>query len=371
MCVVSYLEYLMGTVGAYNKAVKQKLLDMIVQRGIATLEDNASLLQEEVCLGPIPQDLRLMECLKHSTRAVKVAELFDYIKSYRYSVVMRVGESLKDEKVSELLSAGIVTKFDEKNIADHDALGTATEMPPSICYVEDANEYRFKLCFKIDKYDTEGNAIYRKFPVLIVVHRSSDLAEIRYDSIPSYISNNDLYYLTCINNAMGWIESILKLSITDKDAPSKRMHYIVEHREMLRTAGEAIISGQGMKFGNGSSADLFVGTSESGVLPLIGELRQFLLDNEDAFKEVPELQKALEDFLSEKEQDSDWPWLSLRLTYRGKKIEIKYTTEMYGMGMCRIMFIENTKYDAEAMSYAIKYITENNSDHPAIETVDT
>ena len=52
-----------------------------------------------------------------------------------------------------------------------------------------------------------------------------------------------------------------------------------------------------------------------------------------------------------------------------KKIEIKYTTEMYGMGMCRIMFIENTKYDAEAMSYAIKYITESNSDHPAVKAV--
>lgn len=365
-----YLDYLMGTVGAYNKAVKQKLLDMIVQRGIATLEDSATLLGEDVCLGTIPQDLRLIECLSKSARATKIAELFEYVKSYRYSVVMRVAEQIQPERVLELSSAGVVKEFKDDTTDCYDALGTTTEMPSSICYVTDANEYRFKLCFKIDKFDAEGNAINRKFSVLVVAHKASDLIEIRYDSIPSYINNNDLFYLTCINNAIGWIQNTLKLSITDKDAPSERMHFIVENRETLRTNGEAIISGQGMKFGNGSSADLFVGTSESGVLPLIGELRQFLSDNEEPFKKVPELQKALEDFLSEKEQDSDWPWLSLRLTYRGKKIEIKYTTEMYGMGMCRIMFIENTKYDAEAMSYAIKYITENNSDHPAVAPVD-
>lgn len=365
-----YLDYLLGTVGAYNKAVKQKLLDMIISRGIATLEESPTLLCEEVCLGGIPQDIRLAECLKKSEHAVKVAEYFDYIKSYRYSVVMKVAAPLKENKVAELTASGILKEFQEDNTDCYDVLGTQTELPSTVCYVNDANEYRFKICFKIEKFDTDGNVINRKFSVLIVAHKSTGLIEIRYDSIPSYIRNNDMFYLICINKALGWIQNTLNLSITDKDAPSERMRYIVENREILRSTGEAIISGQGMKFGNGSSADLFVGTSESGVLPLVGELRQFLSDNEEAFREVPELQKALEDFLSEKEQDSDLPWLSLRLTYRGKKIEIKYTTEMYGMGMCRIMFIENTKYDAEAMSYAIKYITENNSNHPAIEPAD-
>lgn len=365
-----YFDYLVGTVGAYNKTVKQKLLEMIISKGIATLESSPTLLKEDILLGPIPKDLQVIECLNESSRAVKIAEFFEYVKSYRYSVAMKLAEPLKAERISELSSDDKIREFKDDDIECHDELGTLAEMPSSVYYVHISDEYRFKLCFKLDRYDAEGNVINRKFSVLVVVHDCSDLIEVRYDSIPSYMSNSDVFYITHINRAIGWIQNILRLSIVDKDAPSERIHYIVENRESLRAAGEAIISGQGMKFGNGSSADLFVGTSESGVLPLIGELRQFLADNEDSFKEVPELQKALEDFLSEKEQDSDWPWLSLRLTYRGKKIEIKYTTEMYGMGMCRIMFIENAKYDAEAMSYAIKYITENNSDHPAIESAD-
>ncbi|MGI6184377.1 MAG: hypothetical protein ACOYIH_09765 [Candidatus Fimadaptatus sp.] len=367
--MASYLEYLMGTVGAYNKNVKQKLLDIMGERRIVTFENGPTLFNEEVCLGLIPQDLRLAECLKKSARAVKVAEFFEYAKSYRYSVVMKVAEPIDDVKVKELSSAGQVSEFNEEAIDCHDNLVTETGIPSKVYYVMEQNEYRFKLCFEINKYDSEGNVINRKFPVLVVAHKTPNLVEIRYDSMPSYIGNNDVFYLTCINKAIVWIENTLKLSITDKDAPSERIRYIVQNREALHSNGEVTIIGQGMKFGNGSSADLFVGSSESGVLPLIGELRQFLSDNEDSFKEVPELQRALENFLLEKERDSDWPWLSLRLCYLRKKIEIKYTTEMYGMGMCRIMFIENTKYDAEAMSYAIKYITEGNSDHPAVKAV--
>lgn len=364
-----YIEYLIGTVEAYNKNVKQKLLDIMIQRRIATVENSPTLFNEEVCLGLIPQDIRLSECLKKSARAVKVAEFFEYVKSYRYSVVMKVAEPIDDVKVKELSSAGLVSEFNEEAIECNDTLVTETEIPSETYYVNEYNEYRFKLCFKINKYDSDGNAINRKFPVLVVAHKTSNVIEVRYDSTPSNIGNNDVFYLTCINKAIAWTENTLKLSITDKDAPSERIRYIVENREALRSIGEVTIIGQGMKFGNGSSADLFVGSSESGVLPLIGELRQFLSDNEESFKEVPKLQKALENFLLEKERDSEWPWLSLRLYYLRKKIEIKYTTEMYGMGMCRIMFIENTKYDAEAMSYAIKYITESNSDHPAVKAV--
>lgn len=368
--MAAYFEYLLGTVKSYNKSVKQKLLDMIITRGIATRGDSVTLLGEDVCLRNIPQELRLLECLNQSPRAVKVAEFFEYTKSYRYSVVMRVDEPLKDETIAALAATGQLCEFKDEDTAHNDELGSLTEMPSKIFYTNHADEYRFKLCFKIDRYDSEGNAVKRKFSVLVVVHKESNLVEIRYDSLPSYIGNNDMFYLTCINNVTAWIGHMLKLNIVDKDAPSERIRYIVVNRERLLADGEAIIIGQGMKFGNGSSADLFVGTSESGVLPLIGELRQFLSDHEEAFKEVPELQQELQNFLSEKEQDSDWPWLSLRLNYQNKNIELKYTTELYGMGMCRIMFIENTKYDAEAMSYAIKYITKNNSDHPAIEPAD-
>ena len=366
-----YHDYLIGTVESYNKATKKKLLDMIVSKGIATIEDSPSLLCEDVCLGQIPPESRLVHCLNKSPRAVKVIEQFEFLKSYRYAILMKTSTTLDSVKVDELKDKGVITEFVETCTDMHDELGTMLEMPSKVSFTSSDNEYCFKLCFKIDKFDNDGNAISRKFSVLIVAHKQTPLIEIRYDTIFGYMAGGkEVLYLTYINNANKWIEDTLGFSVVDKDAPGKRMHYIVENREKLRANDEAIIIGQGMRFGNGSSADLFLGTSESGVLPLIGELRQFLSDNEEAFRQAPELQKALEDFLEEKEHDSDWPWLSLRLKYHGKNIEIKYTAEKYCKGMCRIMFNENAQYDAEAMSYAIKYITEDNSDNPAIGIAD-
>lgn len=123
-----YLDYLMGTVGAYNKAVKQKLLDMIVRRGIATLEDSATLLGEDVCLDTIPQDLRLIECLSKSARATKIAELFEYVKSearleeeinYNWAYKWFCGLGLTEKAPDAgTISQNRIRRFRDNNIAE-------------------------------------------------------------------------------------------------------------------------------------------------------------------------------------------------------------------------------------------------------------
>ena len=66
-----------------------------------------------------------------------------------------------------------------------------------------------------------------------------------------------------------------------------------------------------MKLANGGNAQLEVGNNQEYVLPLIGELRSLLNENQNELDKVPEFRDALDQFMFEMEEMSDYPWIEL------------------------------------------------------------
>ena len=62
---------------------------------------------------------------------------------------------------------------------------------------------------------------------------------------------------------------------------------------------------------NGGKAQLTVGNNEEYVLPIIGELKNIMNELEDELSKSIRIKDALEQFIYEKEETTDYPWIEV------------------------------------------------------------
>lgn len=121
---------------------------------------------------------------------------------------------------------------------------------------------------------------------------------------------------------------------------------------------------QYMNMKNGSKAELNVGNNEEYVLPIIGELKNIMNDLKEELDKNLKIKDALEQFIYEKEETTDYPWIEIlflnkeRIKTRNNHVKFvfnymnkKYTLITY--------YYNDTLIGMERMNDVTSFIGEN------------
>lgn len=105
---------------------------------------------------------------------------------------------------------------------------------------------------------------------------------------------------------------------------------LVEVLEKFKEEGEGLsypkASAQKMVLSTGSQAILDSADAEEILLPILGELKILITDNQLLFDQAPEIQRLLEDFIRETEIEAELPWMTFTWDnkVKSKKVQVKF-----------------------------------------------
>ena len=120
-----------------------------------------------------------------------------------------------------------------------------------------------------------------------------------------------------------------------------------------------IVSEQHMEMASGSEATVSIGKNEARQLPFISEIKSIMEIYSKELESVPELKKALDDFLYEKEELSTYPWITF--LFEEKRFEVKITMDYNGMGIDLLQHYSSSRQEnvgRERMEHVTNYIIE-------------
>ncbi|TQQ85327.1 hypothetical protein EXD82_02735 [Peptacetobacter hominis] len=346
----NYLEYLEKTVMSYSDKVKNFLVKEMMKQGIATKGSNLS---GQLCIeGMEAIDIsekttseRLNICINQSKRAGYLLEKWEFVKDYKYSVIFTCDKFLKVlEKVEKIKPLG--------DLYENDYLETSFVEP--VAYeMDDYYFLKFNLAYSAIHPLTQEEFLI-KYPFLVVFHKKHKLVEFRFDVLKKVFlseSKGQNIYATLISEALCYLESNFDCYLKPLDLDF--MISVCKNDENVK------LIAQYMKLPSGGNAQLEVGNNQEYILPFIGELRALLNDYQEDLKEVPEFRDAMEQFLFEMEEMSDYPWIELlwenEIKTRSNHIKLvsNYMNESYYLIQ---YYYSNVLTGMERMNDVIEYI---------------
>jgi len=161
-------------------------------------------------------------------------------------------------------------------------------------------------------------------------------------------------YTYMIDTVVKYIQDIFQCTLEGLD-----LNYMIG---VTKRNEDVKLIAQYMKFPTGQNAQLEVGNNQEYMLPLIGELQSILLDHKEDLMKVPELKDTLEQFLFEKEEMSDYPWIEVlwENEIKTRSIHVKFVFTYMGKAYGQIQhYYSNVLTGMERMNYVVEYIASN------------
>lgn len=89
--------------------------------------------------------------------------------------------------------------------------------------------------------------------------------------------------------------------------------------------------GQKMVLRSGAAATLVSSETDSVILPILGELKQLMKENDEMFSSSPEIKDLLETFVKDTEVWAEFPWVTLiwnhNHKYKNRRIQVKFVLD--------------------------------------------
>ena len=218
---------------------------------------------------------------------------------------------------------------------------------PTVRFYED-NLY-LKFLIKLKATDTEGNQSKCRYPIIVIIYSKSDIIEVRFDSMGSMYYRDKFRY---VYETIAWLRNNLETNIKLLDLRDVA-YFIRENGKDNRV----VLAAQDMRMANGGKATVDVGNDDTNVLPFIGELKVLLEEYKEEFDKAPIIKDALEEFIYNKENLSDFPWIKFR--FEDRDIEVKIT---FDYGKRKISLLQHYQSQLvknvgkERMDYVTSYL---------------
>lgn len=171
----------------------------------------------------------------------------------------------------------------------------------------------------------QNNIAIRKERVqsaLIKLHEVDDelFIEVSIDSIQSYYRNNEgtTFYIGVIDKIINWLNTKLLL-VTQPVSLNFTINKIRKAEE-----SDFIVYAQLMNTNNGAKATLDSASSTTIILPILGEIKELLENNKNLFSNANEGYSLLEEYITELENESDLPWVTLKNKDKGVLIKFLF-----------------------------------------------
>ena len=121
---------------------------------------------------------------------------------------------------------------------------------------------------------------------------------------------------------------------------------------------------QYMKTPGGGKAQIEVGNNQEYMLPVIGGLKALMLEKKDELEKVPSVREALEQFMFEIEEMSDYPWIELLWEdeIKTRSNHVKFIFDYMGQEYCLLQYYYSNLIGMERMNNVVKYIINHRED---------
>ena len=350
----SYINYIKYTLTTYNKSNKKALLKLFEKKNIAQKKDSQTNLFENdmIQIDYSNIDESIFECIDKSKQAIDEYDKFQFTRSYKYSVICTVSD------FEQLLQEGL--KISEYQ-SDLEEINLYDELKNPIKYKDP--EYLIILFNK--KYEAihpqTGDELFLHYPVLVVLHKNLNLVEIRFDTVKRLFTGGDrdqTIYIRLVDDVLKYFEENYAINLNPID-----LDFMLELVKKDENEDIKLIS-QYMNLATGGKAQLAVGNNEEYVLPIIGELKNIINDLKEELDKNVKIKDALEQFIFEKEETTDYPWIEvLFLNKEGIKTRnnhVKFTFDYMNKKYSLITYYYNDALiGMERMNDVTRFIGEN------------
>lgn len=266
---------------------------------------------------------------------------FEYRRQYRHFCYFKCSE-IPSTKLEELVENGVVHLFNKNGKTLIDSYDK-----PSLYIVDNLVYFKFS-----ERLNNEtGNQI--KFTIICVLDKEHNIIELRFDRVGIAYKNSYNFYRDKINTILDYLRKNLTVEIKNIDFKS-----VIDY---IRTEKDNIsIYAQRMQR-NGTTAYLEAYDDGEGVMPILGELGNFIEENKELFDtdiNTNLIRDKLVAFIKEIEVKSDMPMVKVKLD--DKDIKFGITHNYKGMEYSLFMFYGELLGDKEMMGYVRNYLIECN-----------
>ncbi len=330
----------------YPAYLKKELLKQVVNDGLVinNKKKNNQLSLKFADIVDVSEFETLDEKINNILNAENVLqyiEEFEYKRQYRHFCYFKCSE-IPPTKLEELVENSIVHLFDKKGETLIDSYDKPT------LYIVDNSVY---LKFSEHLNNETGNVI--KFTVICLLDREHNVIELRFDRVGIAYKNSYNFYRDKINGILEYLKTNLTVEIDNFDFKAV-IDYIKSEKDDIS------IYAQRMQR-NGTTAYLEAYDDGDGVMPILGELGNFIEENKVLFDtdiNTNLIRDKLSTFIKEIEVKSDMPMVKVKLD--DKDIKFGITHNYKGMEYSLFMFYGELLGDKEMMDYVRNYLVESN-----------
>lgn len=272
-------------------------------------------------------------------KILKYIEEFAYQRQYRHFCYFKFSD-IPSSRIEELVRDGAVKIFDKSGTELVDEYDK-----PTLYISDDLIYFKFLQCL------SGGDKDNINFQVICVLDEQNKILELRFDRVGIAYKNSYNFYREKIEETLGKLQSLLDIKITDIDFKAV-VDYIKINKEDVTIYAQRLQR-------NGTTAYLEAYDDGDNVMPILGELGNFIDDNSVLF-EMNEstvlIRKKLLEFIHEIDVKSDMPMVKIKLDEYN--IEIGITHNYKGMPYSLFMFYGELLGGREVMELVRSYLIE-------------
>ncbi|GIP57897.1 hypothetical protein [Paenibacillus woosongensis] len=355
-----YRELMVETVlNTYPKYIQKDLLGTLEQHGVVKLKKKMTIKKgaQTIDLSEKEEDERLTEGLAFQP-VMRAVEKREFTKSYHFSAIFAVNGK-QETNFAELVQEGKLLDFTAANFTHDNVMDVnhPTEVVPTMFAIGKIKIIKFTKILT-GFLPTTASRKRIKYNVLGVYHEYLDILEIRFDRARSlYQYEDDLFYHNQVLGVLNWFERVANFEIENINIPPV-ISYINK-----KDQDEVVVHSQAMSMSTGAKAELYTAENGAPILPLLGELKELIKTHEELFEQSPEIKDLLDKFITETEDTSDLPWISLRwkgdAKNEGMLVKFKHNYENKGYTLLNFF---GRQTNMEKMNNVTKYIIDNKAE---------
>jgi len=347
----NYLLYILGTVDGYPTKTKKHLQNLFVANNIVQRTSQLSLQTiNEECMDI--SELALTDSVKGAlenyTKAVTLFEKWEFEKDYKYSVLFSCDDF--DMHIKSLVSSVSAILENENEI-------TSEVFDNPVLFQNDKQLIlKFNMVFSaIDPLNQ--NELLVKYPFLVVFYKDLRIVEFRFDAIKRVFlseKNEQNVYSNLISEIRKLLREKFDISLCAYD-----LDYITNLSNSK--IEEAIVTAEYKKLPNGGNAQLEVGNNEKFILPIIGDMKVIIEKYKSDLAKVPALADALNQFIFENDELSDYTWIEVMWPneVKTRSIRVKFIFNYKGEQYTLIQhYYNNILIGMERMNYVTERINQ-------------
>lgn len=343
MDIAEYKDYLKETLNAYPKYMQMDFINALREQSLVSTDSRKKNLSPEISdISSLPFEERIKHVIDFVEGAIQVFENVEHIRGYKHSVLFRY----EDKHYSDILQ---LLKSCNYVIDDTDELEELTVIPHNAYIKICENMTTLKFVFRYDKLDPNGNPVRFKYSVIVAFFESNNLVDVRFDRLSrSLFGDVSDVYNRNIMLIKNWFVNNIGITLINLDLPliadsiKTNEDNVVPYAQSMnpKTGGEAVLR-----------------ANDNYVLPFLGDLRKLMEDNKELFDNASEVKDLLQDFISDIEETSDLPWITLcwKGENKSKDIHVKFLFDYAKKGYTLLQYTGLSK-DMERMNKIVECV---------------